>query len=275
MPANSLSRRVLKKALFALLPEQSYRRFQASVKARDIRSGAWSEPELEIIPVAVRQGECTIDIGANMGLFSYHMSKAVGDGGKVYAFEPLPYTYEIFKQVIKALDRRNIELTTKGCGERAERITFNVPVNPNGSIVTGLTHMGKRDDSRNGQQEHVGFEKSMDVECDVIVIDDFLPDVKNVSLIKCDIEGADLFALRGASKIIERDHPTVIVEINPWFLEGFGLTTADIVGFFGDRGYSVYRYEHGRLHPVPVEKIDKDNFVFVHPDRLDRLKSIV
>jgi len=275
MPANSLPRRILKKALSLFCSESDYRRFQAAVKARDIRSGDWTEPELDIIRYAVGEGETALDIGANMGLFSYHLSRAVGANGKVYAFEPLPYTYQTFELVIRRLSLTNVELITKGCGERAERMTFTVPVNANGSVVTGLTHMGARDDAREGQSEHVGFEKSQTVECDVIAIDDFLVDLHDVSMIKCDIEGAEIFALRGAAKTIEQHHPTVICEINPWFLDGFGLKVHDIVDFFDVRGYSVYRYEGGKLHPAPVDRIDKDNFIFIHPDRMSRVQSLL
>ena len=77
MAANSLTRRILKTAL-SLLPESAYRRFQAAAKTRDIRSGLWSEPELKLIPHAVLEGEIALDIGANMGLYSYYLSKAVG-----------------------------------------------------------------------------------------------------------------------------------------------------------------------------------------------------
>jgi len=275
MPANSIPRRILKKILARFLTESGYRRFQATVKARDIRSGSWWEPEIDLIPYAVDDGDTALDIGANFGLYSYHLSKAVGPAGKVYAFEPLPYTCETFRIVIDRLGLTNVELIPMGCGECAERMSFTVPLNRNGSVVTGLAHLGTRNDARDGQEEHVGFLASKDVDCDVIVIDDRLPGLTNVSFIKCDTEGADLFALRGAAKSIERDHPTVICEINPWFLEGFGLKVVDVVDFFDEQGYSVYRYEGGNLRPTLVERIDKGNFVFIHPERLDRLRGLL
>jgi len=275
MPANSIPRRILKKILARFLTESGYRRFQASAKARDIRLGDWSEPEIDIVRYAVEKGDTVLDIGANFGLYSFHLSKAVGDTGKVFAFEPLPYTCETFRIVIDILALTNVELVPMGCGEREERVVFNVPLNANSSVVTGLTHLGRRNDAREGQEEHVGFRDSKDVECDVIAIDDRLPDLTHVSLIKCDTEGADLFALRGAVKTIERHHPTVICEINGWFLDGFGLNVVDVVDFFDELGYAVYRYDAGKLHPTPLEKIAKGNFVFVHPERLDRMRPLL
>jgi hypothetical protein len=36
---------------------------------------------------------------------------------------------------------------------------------------------------------------------------------------------------------------------------------------FGEMGYKVYRYVDGRLIRTPVERIEEDNWVFVHDER--------
>jgi len=46
----------------------------AAGKAADIRRGAWVEPELGLIRRFVRPGQTAIDIGANYGLWSYHLA---------------------------------------------------------------------------------------------------------------------------------------------------------------------------------------------------------
>src|SRR6476469_1137711 len=97
MAANSLPRRVIKKLLAPVLGERSYAVFQALAMGWDIRSGSWTEPELELIPLAVRPGDTVLDIGANFGLYAYHMGRAVGPSGKVYCFEPIPFTATTFR----------------------------------------------------------------------------------------------------------------------------------------------------------------------------------
>jgi len=92
MGANSLARRLLKKVLFPFLDKRGYQLIQCVAKAWDIRTGSWSEPELDLIPFAVQKGESVLDIGANYGLYTYHLSRAVGPSGRVYAFEPVPFT---------------------------------------------------------------------------------------------------------------------------------------------------------------------------------------
>lgn len=273
MGANSLPRRMMKRLLAPVLGEGTYSVLQAVAMGWDIRSGNWSEPELELLPLGLRAGETAIDIGANYGLYAYHMSRAVGPTGKVYSFEPIPFTARTFRLVQRGLRFKNVELVNKGCGDKTGVITFDVPVLSNGQISAGQVHMGRNDD-RSGKERYADW-KTRKVDCEVVVIDDYLPNLNEVALIKCDIEGADLYAMRGAKRTLEKHRPTVIIEITPWFLEGFGLRVADVTRFFFDLGYALYRYESGKLHPAATEDIVEDNWIFIHPSRRERFARIL
>src|SRR5919112_1934529 len=80
MGANSAARRLVKKALYPVLNEHTYRYLQAASKAWDIRSGKWTEPEVDLLPLAVRAGDTALDIGANFGLYCHHLARVVGAG---------------------------------------------------------------------------------------------------------------------------------------------------------------------------------------------------
>lgn len=274
MAANSLPRRVVKRILAPVLGERSYSVMQAAAMAWDIRTGNWHEPELELLDIGLRQGETALDIGANYGLYAYHMSRAVGPTGRVYSFEPIPFTARTFRLVQRALRfTHNVELVNAGCGEKAGRVSFTVPVMGNGAISAGLVHMG-RNDERPGKAARINYETKT-IDCDVVNLDTWLEGKTNVTLLKCDIEGADLFAMRGATKLLSTEHPTVIIEIAPWYLEGFGLTVRDITTFFDGLGYQCYRYVDGKLHPATAETIEEDNWVFLHPSRRSRYAKIL
>lgn len=276
MAANSITRRIAKKLLAPLLGERTYTVLQAVAMGWDIKRGSWWEPELELINRVVRDGDSAIDIGANFGLWAFYLSRAVGAGGKVYSFEPIPFTARTFGLIARGLGfRSNVELVAKGVGERSGSMVFKVPVMDTGAISAGLVHMQGRNDDRPGRDQHARFPATKDVTCEIVTIDEYLPDLSRLALLKCDVEGADLFALRGARKTLERHKPVVIIEITPWFLEGFGLTVLDVVSFFDELGYRCYRYDDaGRLVPTPSDLIVEDNWVFVHPHNCERVKSL-
>ena len=275
MAADSLPRRIAKRTLAPVLNETAYEVLQALAMTYDIWSGGLSEPELELIEYAVREGETAIDIGANYGLYSYHLSRAVGSDGHVYAFEPIPYTARVFRKIARLLRFKNVRLIQMACGDQNGRLKFNVPIQDNGAIIAGTVHIGTRDNARPGKERHARFEKTKEVFCEVVRIDDFVPGLTEVSFVKSDIEGADLYALRGAAELLRKHRPLVVCEINPWFLEGYGVTVNDLVGFFSGLEYQLYRYENRHLLVKSAGDVEEDNWVFVHPSRLDRVRDLL
>jgi len=275
MPANSALRRLTKRLLHNLLSNHGYKYFQAFSKAWDIRNGTWSEPELDLIPFAVKPGETVVDLGANFGLYTYHLSKALRDSGRIYAFEPVPFTFETLQLVAKILRFRNVELVEKGCSDRAGIVSFEVPVQTSGAFAAGQAYIGGRRDDREGKEQQVRWSGTKEVRCEVVRLDEFLPEVDDLTLIKCDIEGAELLAFRGAEKLIAKHLPSVICEINPWFLQGFGIRLEELTGFFFHQGYRLYHYKGKTLYQVEIEDIVEDNFLFVHPEKLPRFSSIL
>ena len=275
MPADSLPRRIAKRTLAPVLNENTYEVFQALAMAYDIWSGALREPELELIDCAVREGETALDIGANYGLYSYHLSKGVGSHGQVYAFEPIPYTCRVFRKISRLLRFRNVRLIQMACGEENGRLKFNVPIQDSGAIIAGTVHLGNRNNARPGKERHARFQKTTEVLCEVVRIDDFLPDLKEVSFLKSDIEGADLYALRGAAELLRKHRPLVVCEINPWFMEGYGLSVDNLINFFSGLEYQLYRYENRHLQVKSAGDVEEDNWVFVHPSRLDRVRDLL
>jgi len=273
MGGDSQVRRLVKKSAHRLLGQSGYGWLQAVAMAADIRAGRLSEPELEVVVSAVFPGDIVVDMGANYGMYTYPLDRAVGPAGRVYAFEPVPFTFAVLRHVSRLLRLRNVELLAMGCGKESGTMSFTVPVQDSGAISAGQAHLSSRHDERPGKATHVRWPDEEEVHCGVVALDDILPTESNVSLIKSDIEGAELFAFQGAGDLIDRNHPTVLAEINPWFLEGFGQTVDDLVGFFATRGYSLYRYDEAAemLVEQAPDKIVEDNYLFVHPDRADRL----
>lgn len=267
MGGNSLPRRIVKRALAPVVNTRGYQLLQSAAMGWDIRSGQWHEPEIDLIAYVVKPGDTAIDIGANFGVYSYYLSRAVAPHGHVYAFEPMPATCDSFRTIGKVLRFKNVELFERACGDKPGVLNFTVPLQENGAIIPGIVHQSARNNDRAGKERHARFQRQKEVPCEVVVIDDFLPNLERVSFIKCDVEGADFYALRGARKTIERNKPLIVTEINPWFLEGFGVDLREFVGFFEALGYRLYRFVDGRLELTPVEGVEEDNWIFVHDDR--------
>lgn len=278
MGADSLARRAMKRVLYPLMSDGLYQYIQCAAKAWDIRSGEWREPEMELIPYAVSAGETALDIGANFGVYAYHLSRTVGRSGKVYAFEPVPFTYQTLRKVAALLRLTNVEIVAKGCSDQDGDIEFQVPVAESGALSTGVAYAASRNDDRPGKETQVRWSSTRSVKAEVVALDTYLPDVPTISLIKCDIEGAEPLAFRGARKLLDRHLPTIICEINPWYLEGFGLKLeVDLLDPLYARGYELFHYDDSQrvLVPKTPGQIIEDNYVFIHPSRRHRLAKLL
>ena len=74
----------------------------------------------------------------------------------------------------------------------------------------------------------------------------------------------------------------MLCEISTWFLEGFGIAPEGFDQLFGGLGYRMYHYDvsdgKGRLTPASISGLGSfqtHNYVFIHPDRLDRFADLV
>jgi FkbM family methyltransferase len=278
--ANSAVRKAAKTILYPLTNEKTYKYVQAASKAWDIKSGGWSEPELDLVEIGLREGETALDIGANYGLYAYYMSRAVGKTGKVYSFEPVPFTFASLKIVAKILGfSHNVEIVGKGCGNENSKVTFTIPVQQSGAVSAGLSYIGGRNDDRAGKETQVRWQATTDVEAEIVRLDDFLPEIEDLPFVKMDIEGAEYFCLQGAEKLISKHLPAVVCEINPWYLEGFGVRLENLTDYFFDKGYKIFFYtsENGnkKLRQVSVEEIVEDNYLFLHPNRFERFSALL
>lgn len=86
------------------------------------------EPHLQnIINKYVKHGGSVLEVGANIGFFTIYFGKHVGPSGNVYAFEPIPSTYNILKKNILLNSLHNIETYNLAASSEPGEIVFRMP----------------------------------------------------------------------------------------------------------------------------------------------------
>jgi FkbM family methyltransferase len=181
-----------------------------------------------MFPRVVKEGGTVIDIGANIGYYSVFAGKIVGDGGKIYAFEPEPANYALLQRNIELNGLRNV-------------ITVRKAVSNKSGIVR-LYLSGHAPDSHSTVERSKRF---VDVEC--VTIDDFLSNSK-VDVIKMDIEGAEMLAILGMDRTI-RENPGIKMFVEYW-PEGIKLSGHDPTKFLTTLlgyGFQIYDIRRNKL----------------------------
>jgi len=98
-----------------------------------------------------------------------------------------------------------------------------------------------------------GCEAAVEVEC--VPLDELLADAGPIHVIKLDVEGAEVSALRGAQRLItESPELTLFCELNPTALRRAGVTPAELLHTLGDLGFQARAIDERLRKLVPVEE---------------------
>ncbi len=145
----------------------------------------------------IREGSVVVDGGAFPGDFTIIASRFVGKTGKVYAFEPDPNNREYLVQMLKANGvNGNVEIVPKGIYGVNDKVDFSSN-NVSSGIVKTLQNKNISDNR---------------VSIDTITLDTFADAIgRKIDVVKMDIEGAEISALRGASKLIATQKPSFMI----------------------------------------------------------------
>jgi FkbM family methyltransferase len=202
----------LKRGAFTVLP----RRLRLPVRVGWMRATGSLEPEIAEIARLLPRGGTAVDIGANHGVYSYFL---VRHFDRVVAFEPQPACIE----TLEGWGRDRVEIRPIALSDHAGDSTLSIPVT-HGVAMTGYARLGADGEPDDCVRLDVPVER---------LDDQGLTDVR---FIKIDVEGHELEVLRGGERLLRRDRPTLLIEIEQRHL-GEGRTVADVVSYLRDLGY--------------------------------------
>ena len=149
-------------------------------------------------------GSVVLDCGANHGVNSLSYSAAVGPTGKVIGFDPFPSNIEICRINAKLNGRSNMEFVPVGLSDSQTDVVVSI----------------------NEQCVELGDKTADDT---ITITLDLLDNYAryNPTLIKIDIEGAEINALAGATRLLG-SRPSLYIEIHDTFLPRFGHKPMDM-----------------------------------------------
>ncbi len=135
--------------------------------------------------------DVVVDVGANIGLFTIAAGRTVGFMGRVIAFEPNPSTCSLLRQ--------NVYMNQM-LGLRAEIAIIQSAVGAE-SATADLAYSDSDPGRANMMGGSVGGPATT-VEVEVVRLDDALEHLHEIRLLKIDVEGRELAALQGASRLV-------------------------------------------------------------------------
>ena len=168
--------------------------------------------EFEFYESLIHPGMTVFDVGSNVGSTAEYFARKVGPSGLVHCFEPGAYAFKKLQERMKPFAA--VRLSNLAVGDRDGATQFHVYPESHSS----WNSLGRRPLENYG----IGIKPLEVVSVPMISVDSYCADnsIGCIDLLKLDLEGCELQALRGAKEMLtQRRVVTCLLE--------FGQTTFD------------------------------------------------
>lgn len=199
--------------------------FSNLLKKRKLES---SEIEYKKLDVWLKEGDNCLDIGSNIGRYTFKMSQIIGQKGHVFSFEPMSESFNILTHLCQVFNLTNVTLFNTAVGDKIQMVDMKKNYLPKTSEAWFDTNTASQISSD---------PSNLSILCLPI---DCLNVPVNVKLVKIDVEGYEVKVLNGMRNLIERDKPIFIVENNDF----------EIPKFFMKIGYRKIKIEESSRNEV-------------------------
>jgi FkbM family methyltransferase len=199
--------------------------------------------ERAVLKEVIRAGMTVVDVGANIGIYTGFLAKLVGETGRVYAFEPSPYNFELLTRYTRS---SNVTALQAAVGDKTGEISLYLSDKLNVDHRTYQSGEGRRE-----------------IRVPSYCLDDYFKDEK-IDFIKMDIQGFEYQALLGMKNILQ-SNPKIklIMEFWPWGLMKAGSSAEEVVKFLRELDFQMELMEGGKRLPCPPVPQRRD-FSYYH-----------
>ncbi len=189
--------------------------------------GGWEPHISRVIKRYLPREGTFLDIGANIGYHTLFAASYLNEKGQVWAFEPIPWLVTQLRSSLKLNNLDNVQIENYALGDHNEKteisiIDGNIGASRLGSVLS---------------EERVAAK----IPVAVTTLDSYQEQFGRLDVVKIDVEGRELEALRGGRHLLEKFHPVIVMEFSPSIYEAdYQGKAKDLISFLTALGYRFY-----------------------------------
>lgn len=213
--------------------------------------------EMRFMQRYLRAGDCFVDVGANIGVYSLLAASLVGTSGCVHAFEPSPATFRRL--------RENIAINGLDYVRCHPLALLDSP---------GSRSLRQLDDDCLAALEPTHATPPGSVEVGCTTLDETLVGI-DIGMLKLDVEGAEPLVLRGAREHLRTGNPPVIQVEMDGYNAYYGVSTDELISEIHDYGYLIAIYQPDANHLMETTRPweHAQNVLAIHRRRADEVRA--
>ncbi|MCL2682900.1 MAG: FkbM family methyltransferase [Bacteroidales bacterium] len=204
-----------------------------------IKNGMYEKANIKKLYELLPQNGIFFDIGANIGIYSLNLCRKAEH---VFAFEATKTTYDKLSKTVKNNEIKNIQLYLNAVDDKDDAEV---------EIFETLSEDNTYDIGRNSM--HSGNVLANTVK--TITLDTFVEqnNISKIDVIKIDIEGNELYALKGCMKSIKKYRPVILCEVSSELNIAAGYEPKELCNFFAKNlKYEAKILLNDRFYKIPM-----------------------
>ncbi len=160
--------------------------------------GEWAQGEIDLCKRILTPTDVVIEVGSNIGSHTLALAKTVNKGA-VFAFEPNNVIFQNLCANISINSITNCFCYLNALSDKSNEQMFIPNINYSQEGNFGAMSLGNE-------------KNNFSLPVNVVTLDDKFPNLNRLKILKIDIEGMELNALKGAVKLIKRTKPLIYLE---------------------------------------------------------------
>jgi FkbM family methyltransferase len=227
--------------------------FKSIVTAVLLAQEDWFEVEMEMWRDEIKSGMTVIDVGANVGVYTFSAANRVGENGKIIAVEPFSKCVECLEETRKINNLQWVEVCAGAAGESNKTVKLSL------HQASELNEIIKDSSDITGNYE--------EVECFTL---DSLVEKYQLSIVhwlKLDAEGNEIEVLQGSSRILSEFKPCILYEN----IAGIHSSNIPVAEFLLSIGYELFYYQPFLKQLIKLESLEelsgKLNIIAQHSEK--------
>ncbi|HEY9696862.1 MAG TPA: FkbM family methyltransferase [Trichocoleus sp.] len=213
--------------------------FQSIVTIVLLANGDWFEAEMEFWREQLKPGMTVIDVGANVGVYTFSAAQAVGELGRVIAIEPFSYCVQCLEETKRINQLNQVTICAGAASDRVSKARLSL------HSASELNEVITEETPQSGDFEEI----------DCFSLDSLIDqeNLQRVDWLKIDAEGHEMKVLAGSDRLLRQFQPGILYE-NVAASSGDNTPVAE---YLMSIGYRLFRYQPYLQTLIPIHAIEE------------------
>ncbi|WP_013323507.1 FkbM family methyltransferase [Gloeothece verrucosa] len=201
----------------------------------------WFETEIEFWHNQLQPGMTIIDVGANVGVYTFSAALKVGSTGKVIAVEPFVGCVKCLEETARINQLTQVKIYAAAASERQ------------GTAFLALHAANELNEVV--MKESVAPEGKNLLEIQCLTLDSLIEqeNLSQVDWLKLDAEGHEMQVLAGCERLLREFSPNIIYEN----IAGSQSSNTPVAEYLLSRGYQLFRYRSYVQDLIAIESLEE------------------